>query len=171
LPAGAELARVASEPRISRKALMPVDDIQVAPGLGTWPLYAFLVQFPAVCFTGALLSDVVYWRAPQFLWETFSVWLLAVGCLAAALAGIVGLVGFCADRRKRSGTYAWPHALASLLVAVLSGVNALVHSRDGYTAVVPDGLGLSVLVVLLMVVVTWLGWRRPARLARAGVSS
>ena len=146
----------------------PFHDI---PRLANRPLYAFLVQFPAVCFTGTLLSDLVYWKAPQFLWETFSVWLLAAGCLLAALAGIVGLVGFLGDRRLRVAPLAWPHALVSLLVALLSVFNTFVHSRDGYTAVVPEGLMLSTIVVLLMLGVTWMGWARPARVTRAGVSA
>ena len=147
---------------------MQFDDASDVPRLSNRPLYALLVQFPAVCFTGALLADVVYWQAPQFLWETFSVWLLAIGCVLAAVTGLVGLVDFCRDRRLRTATLAWPHALASLLVALLSVVNTFVHSRDGYTAVVPDGLVLSTLVVMLMLVVTWMGWSRRSRVVQAG---
>lgn len=137
--------------------------------LGDRPLYAFLVQFPVVCFVGTLLSDVAYWRTELFIWETFSVWLVTVGCVAAGLAGIVGLVCFVGDRRARAWRYAWPHALASLAAALLSVVNAFVHSRDGYTAVVPQGLALSALVVLLMVLAAWMGWHRTEPVARAGV--
>ena len=148
-----------------------VDHYSDVPRLSNRPLYAWLVQFPAVCFTGALLSDLVYWKAPQFLWETFSVWLLALGCALAGLAGIVGLVCFLRDGRLRVAPLAWPHALLSLLAAVLSVFNAFVHSRDGYTAVVPEGLALSAIVVLLMIVVTWIGWARPIRVAHTGVSA
>ena len=56
---------------------------------------------------------------------------------------------------------AWPHALVSLAAALLSVVNAFVHSRDGYTAVVPEGLTLSAIVVVLMLIATLLGWNRP----------
>ena len=135
------------------------------------PLYSLLVQFPAVCFAGALVTDIVYWQSAQFLWVTFSVWLLTAGCLMAALAGIVGLVLFFGDRRVRAGALAWPHALASLLVAVLSVVNAFVHSRDGYTAVVPTGLTLSVIVVLLMLAATWMGWQSSRQQAVIGAST
>jgi uncharacterized membrane protein len=47
--------------------------------------------------------------------------------------------------------------LGNVAVLVLSLVNAFVHSRDGYTAVVPQGLILSGLVVLLLIVTGWLG--------------
>jgi uncharacterized membrane protein len=37
---------------------------------------------------------------------------------------------------------------------MLAFVNAFVHSRDGYTAVVPDGLILSILVVVILIFTT-----------------
>ena len=143
--------------------------------LSNRPLYSMLVQFPVVCFVGTLLTDLAYWRTELFLWETFSVWLLAAGCVFAGLTGIVGLVDFARDRRVRMARLAWPHALASLLAALLSIVNAFVHSRDGYTAVVPDGLTLSAVVVLIMLLATWMGWsgadRNPTQIAAKSPAS
>jgi uncharacterized membrane protein len=129
--------------------------------LGNRPLYAFLVQFPAVCFTGTLLSDLAYLKTTWFVWETLSIWLLAAGCIMAGVAGIVGMVEFLRNRHVRTARMAWPHALVSLAAALLSVINAFVHSRDGYTAVVPEGLTLSAIVVVLMLVATFLGWNRP----------
>jgi uncharacterized membrane protein len=130
-------------------------------GLGSRPLYSLLVQFPAVCFVGTLITDIAYWRTQSFMWETFSVWLLAFGCLMAGLAGIVGLFTFLTNRHVRAPRLALPHALVSLAAALLSVLNAFIHSRDGYTAVVPGGLTLSAVVVVLMLVATFLGWNRP----------
>ena len=53
---------------------------------------------------------------------------------------------------------AWLHMIGNVLVMVLSFVNALVHSRDGWTAVVPTGLVLSTIVVLLLLFTGWQGW-------------
>lgn len=130
-------------------------------GLSSRPLYSLLVQFPVVCFVGTLLTDIAYWRTQLFLWETFSIWLLTAGCLVAGVAGIVALFSFLIDSRIRTAARAWPHALTSLAAAVLAVVNAFIHSRDGYTAVVPAGLTLSCIVVLLMLLATWMGWHRP----------
>ena len=52
--------------------------------LGNRPAYSFLVQFPVVCFVATLVSDVAYWRTANFLWETFSVWLLTAAASAPA---------------------------------------------------------------------------------------
>ena len=135
------------------------------------PLYSLLVQFPVVCFVGTLVSDVAYWRTQLFIWETFSVWMVAVGCVMAGLAGLVGLAAFFSDCRVRSWRFAWPHALTSLLAAVTAVVNAFVHSRDGYTAVVPEGLTLSAVVVVLMTMALWMGSRPVDSLARTGVAA
>jgi uncharacterized membrane protein len=129
-------------------------------GLASQPVYATLVQFPAVCFVGALLTDLAYWRTTMFIWETFSVWLLTAGCIMAAFAGVAGLITWFSHRHVRALRFATLHVVASLAALVLSIINAFVHSRDGYTAVVPEGLTLSVIVVILMLLATWFGWPR-----------
>jgi uncharacterized membrane protein len=47
--------------------------------------------------------------------------------------------------------------------ALLSLLNALVHSRDAYSAVAPEGLELSALVSAILVIVGWRGWSVSAR--------
>ena len=135
----------------------------IAPrlGLASQPAYAALVQFPAVCFIGTLITDIAYWRTANYIWETFSVWLLTAGCIMAAFAAIAGLITWVSHRHVRTLRFATLHVVTSLVVLILSIVNAFVHSRDGYVAVVPEGLTLSVIVVILMLLATWLGWPRP----------
>ncbi|MET0382821.1 MAG: DUF2231 domain-containing protein [Burkholderiaceae bacterium] len=145
--------------------------LQEPARLGRRPLYSMLAQFPAVLFTGALATDLAYWKTAEFMWETFSVWLLAAGCLLAVPAGLVGLGYFVGQRRLRAGALAWIHAAASLAAVALSVANAFVHSRDGYTAVVPDGLTLSAAAVLSMAVAAWAGWTRPLAAARSGAAA
>jgi uncharacterized membrane protein len=129
-------------------------------GLASQPVYATLVQFPAVCFAGALVTDIAYWRTAIFIWETFSIWLLTAGCIMAGFAGVAGLVTWVKQRHVRTLRFAGLHVATSLAVLFLSIVNAFVHSRDGYTAVVPGGITLSAVVVVLMALATWLGWPR-----------
>src|ERR1700689_3540268 len=125
--------------------------------IGGHPIHAILVQFPIVCFVGAFITDIMYWRSTSFIWETFSVWLLTAGLVGAGLAAIAGLVDFVGDRRIRQLPSAWIHALGNGLVIVLSVINVFVHSRDGYTAVVPTGIVLSGLVVLILMITGWIG--------------
>lgn len=142
----------------------------IAPrlGLASQPVYATLVQFPAVCFVGTLLTDLAYWSTNLSMWETFSVWLLTAGCIMAAFAAIAGLITWLTHRHVRALPFAGLHVICSAAALVLSIVNAFVHSRDGYTAVVPEGLALSIVVFLLMLLATWFGWPR-AYAIREGV--
>jgi len=52
---------------------------------------------------------------------------------------------------RQIDTPAWPRVVGYALAVLLSLMNAFVHSRDGYTAVVPTGLMLSALVVVVLV--------------------
>jgi uncharacterized membrane protein len=53
---------------------------------------------------------------------------------------------------------AWIRALAYAAAVVLSILNVLVHSRDGYTAGVPMGLTLSGVVLVVLLFAISPGW-------------
>ena len=114
-----------------------------------------LVPFPIACFAGALVTDIVYWRSADVMWETFSDWLITAGMIMAGFAIIAFLIDLVSGKQIR--TLAWPHAVGYVLAVLLSLLNAFVHSRDGYTAIVPTGLTLSALVVVILLVTGWAG--------------
>jgi uncharacterized membrane protein len=117
-----------------------------------------LVPFPIACFFGAFVTDLVYWWTDNTQWETFSVWLLSAGMVMAGFAVITGLIDFIGNRHIRALRPAWFHVLGNVVALVLGLINAFVHSRDGYTAVIPTGLILSTLVVLILMFTGWIGW-------------
>src|SRR5882757_3425398 len=119
------------------------------------PIYPILMPFPIAYFAGALVTDLVYWQTAAVMWETFSDWLITAGLITAGFAVIVFVIDVV--RGKRSRTLAWPHAVGYVLAVLLSLLNAFVHSRDGYTAVVPTGLTLSALVVVILLIAGWAG--------------
>jgi uncharacterized membrane protein len=114
------------------------------------PIHGMLVSFSAAYFAGALVTDLVYWQTLNVLWERFSIWLIVAGLVMAGLAVIAYVIDFFAGRQIDRP--ALPRAVGYALAVLISLINAFVHSRDGYTAVVPTGLMLSaiVLVVLLL---------------------
>jgi uncharacterized membrane protein len=118
------------------------------------PLYSFLIPFPVVFFFGAFATDLAYWGSASFEWETFSVWLLAAGLVMAAACVFAGIVDLLMKRRFHIGGL---RSICAVLIVLLSLVNVFVHSRDGYTAVVPTGITLSGIVVLLLVVTAAIG--------------
>jgi uncharacterized membrane protein len=119
------------------------------------PILPMLAPFPIACFAGALVTDLAYWSAPDMLWERFSIWLITVGLLLAAVAAIAGIIDLIGGRR--SGRLGWPHAVGYVLAVLVSLINVFVHSRDGYTAIVPTGLMLSALVVVILLFTGWAG--------------
>jgi uncharacterized membrane protein len=122
------------------------------------PLHAMLVPVPIVCFVATFVTDVVYWRTAAMLWADISAWLLVIGLLVALFAATAGLIDFFGDRRIRELRAAWIHGLGNIAALVLSIFNAMIHTRDAYTSVVPSGLILSALVVAILLVTGWNGW-------------
>jgi uncharacterized membrane protein len=122
------------------------------------PLHAMLVPIPIVCFVGTLVTDIVYWQTAAMLWADISAWLLVIGLVISMFAATAGLIDFFGDRRIRELRSAWIHGVGNVLVLTLSIFNALIHTRDAYTSVVPSGLILSALVVAILLVTGWNGW-------------
>ncbi|HMJ29671.1 MAG TPA: DUF2231 domain-containing protein [Xanthobacteraceae bacterium] len=119
------------------------------------PLHRMLVTFSAAYFAGALVTDLVYWQMPDVMWERFSIWLILTGLVMAGLATIAYVIDLAG--RRRIERPAWPRVVGYALAVLLSVMNAFVHSRDGYTAVVPGGLTLSALVVVVLILTAWVG--------------
>ena len=113
------------------------------------PIHRLLVSFSAAYFVGALASDLVYRQMPDVMWERFSIWLITAGLIMAGLAVIAYVIDLAARRRIEGP--AWPRVIGYAIAVLLALANAFVHSRDGYTAVVPTGLTLSALVVVVLV--------------------
>jgi uncharacterized membrane protein len=125
------------------------------------PMHKMLVSFSAAYFTGALVTDLVYWQMPDVLWERFSIWLIVSGLVMAGLGIVAYMVDLAVGRRIERPV--WPRAIGYALAVLLAVINAFVHSRDGYTAVVPTGLMLSGLVVAILILTAWVGMARANR--------
>ena len=122
------------------------------------PIHPMLVPFPIAFFIATFGCDIGYAMMGDKGWVMASEWLLGAGLIFAGLAIIAGLIDFLGDRRIRNLRAVWIHAIGNAIALILSLINVFVHSRDGYTSVVPTGLILSVLVVLILLVTGWQGW-------------
>src|SRR5947208_12211140 len=121
------------------EATFPGDaDLSPAPQPRGRPMHKILVSFSAAYFAGALVTDLAYWHVPDVLWERFSIWLITAGLIMAGLAAIAYV--FDLANNTAIERPAWPRAVGYAIAVLLSLANAFVHSRDGYTAVVPLGL-------------------------------
>src|ERR1700716_1760787 len=130
------------------------------------PIHKILVSFSAAYFAGALVTDLAYWQMPDVLWERFSIWLITAGLIMAGGCTIAYVIGPSGRQEKSRPT--WPRVVGYGLAVLLSLINAFVHSRDGYTAVVPTGLMLSGLVIVVLLLTAWVGRALLANRHRVG---
>ena len=137
---------------------MQNDSLRPIARVSGHPIHPMLVPFPIACFFGAFVTDLAYWWTDNTQWETFSVWLLSAGMVMAGFAVFAGLIDFIGNKHIRALRPAWFHVLGNAIALILSLINAFVHSRDGYTAVIPTGLILSALIVLILMFNAWTGW-------------
>ena len=137
---------------------MPYFNPRSTVSLRGQPLHAVLVPIPIVCFLATLVTDIVYWQTAAMLWADISAWLLVSGLVVSVFAAGAGLIDFFTDPRIRRLRAAWIHALGNTAALILSIFNALIHTRDAYTSVVPCGLILSAAVAVILLVTAWNGW-------------
>ncbi|HKU85334.1 MAG TPA: DUF2231 domain-containing protein [Casimicrobiaceae bacterium] len=143
-------------------------EIVVRPESGlagvTGTLYLLLFPVSVVCFLAALVTDIAYAASAFLMWLHFSQWMIAVGLAIGALAALVLVIEFFASRVIRTGVFGWAHLVLFYAALVVELFNAFVHTRDGWTAVVPNGMILSIVgallvlaavAVLFLVPVTW----------------
>jgi len=117
-------------------------------------IHEMLVPFSVAYLIGAFATDLAYWQTALVMWERFSVWLIAAGLVIAALAAIAAAIDILTGRQKPARF----RVLTYVVAIVLSIFNVLIHSRDGYTAVVPTGLALSGIVTILLLSLLAGGW-------------
>ena len=124
------------------------------------PLYAMLLPVPVVCFIGALITDIAYVKSGgNLIWLSFASWFLLFGLLFGAIAALILLINFIRDRALRRPT-GWLHLLLFYAALLVGLFDIFIHERDGWTAVVPIGMTLSIIAVVLILIAAWL--RRPA---------
>ena len=119
------------------------------------PLHAVLLAGMVPLFLGALLSDWAYSSTYEVQWINFAAWLNAGAMVFAGVALLWALIDLLrADRRERRSAL---YVLLLLGTFILGLVTALVHSKDAW-ATMPEGLILSIIVALLAVAATWIGF-------------
>jgi len=133
------------------------DNLRSRASIAGHPIHPMLVPFPIACFVGAWLTDIAYARTLDLAWANFSSWLLAAGLVMAVLAALAGAIDYFGNPRIRAYPAARIHVIGNVTALVLTIINAFVHSRDGYTGVVPAGITLSTIVVVILLVTSWMG--------------
>jgi uncharacterized membrane protein len=147
--------------------IMKHTESRIASVIG--PIYLLLFPIPVVCFVAALVTDIAYSASAFLMWLHFSEWLIAAGVAFGALAALALLIEFVASDVIRTGAFGWAHLVLFCAAVIVELFNAFVHTIDGWTAVVPSGMILSIIgailalaavATLFVVPVTWVEHRK-----------
>jgi uncharacterized membrane protein len=103
----------------------------------------------------AFSTDYTYYTTALWQWANFSAWLITAGLIVFLVAVILLLIDFATGRAGRLNTGSFILVGAA---AMLSLVNAFVHSRDAWTSVVPQGILLSAVSTILLLIAGARGW-------------
>lgn len=133
------------------------------------PIHPMLIPFPIAFFVATFVCDVIFWQTSNTMWATAAIWLLGAGIVMAALAALAGLTDVLGEPRIRALNDVWWHAGGNVVVVLIELYNWWIRYIAGTSAVVPEGLVLSLIVVCILVFTGWKGWEMVYR-ARVGVA-
>ncbi len=118
------------------------------PLLESLPGQTTFTYFAAAFFALTLFTDWAYVQTTILMWRDFSSWLLFAGLICGGIAVLLWFIGLFVYRQRP----AWLVVLLNALILLAALVNSLVHAGDGWAAIVPYGIGLSLLTCVLMLV-------------------
>ena len=119
-------------------------------------LHPSFIGTGATLLIAALVTDFMYWRTSNWQWANSSAWLIVGGLILALIATIVLLIDFLTGRAARIN---WIFFLLVAAAALLSLLNVFIHSRDAWTSVVPQGISISLIVTILLLLAAFNGWK------------
>jgi uncharacterized membrane protein len=108
-----------------------------------------------VLLIAAFGTDYIYYTTAVWQWANFSAWLITAGLIVMLAAVLLLLIDFATGRAGRLNMGSFILVAAA---ALLSLVNAFVHSRDAWTSVVPQGILLSAVSTVLLLIAAARGW-------------
>ena len=119
------------------------------------PLHRGFTGAGGVLLIAAFGTDYIYYTTALWQWANFSAWLITAGLIVTLVAALLLLIDFVTGRANRLNTGSF---VLVGTAALLSLVNAFVHSRDAWSSVVPQGILLSAVSAILLLIAGARGW-------------
>jgi uncharacterized membrane protein len=141
---------LAQKPTRNVDSFGPTGDVRVRT-----LLHRGFIGAGGVLLIAALGTDYVYYTTALWQWANFSAWLITAGLMVIGVAVLILLIDFATGRADRLNPGSFILVTAA---ALLSLVNAFVHSRDAWSSVVPQGILLSALSTILLIIAGARGW-------------
>jgi uncharacterized membrane protein len=127
----------------------------IAHGHAPALLHRGFIGAGGVLLIAAFGTDYTYYTTALWQWANFSAWLITIGLIVTLVAAILLVIDFATGRAGRLNTGSFIPVTAA---ALLSLINAFVHSRDAWTSVVPQGILLSAISAILLLIAGARGW-------------
>ena len=137
--------------RVEQAEFCMSPDIHKRPSTTVAVVFDLLNPIPFGFFVGALIFDAVYVINADVMWFKSAAWLISIGLFFAVVPRLINLFRVWFPGARPSTALSKVAFFLYLLGVAAAIVNAFVHSRDAY-AVVPDGVWLSILTVIFLVV-------------------
>ena len=134
----------------------------IGPSRARALLHRGFISAGGVLLIAAFGTDYIYYTTALWQWANFSAWLITAGLIVTLVAVILLLIDFATGRARRLNPGSFVLVAAA---ALLSLVNAFVHSRDAWTSVVPQGILLSAVSTILLLMAGARGWSLAMRRA------
>ena len=134
-------------------------EFSVVSGTGSRAIHSLLVPFPIAFFVIALLSDIAFGSTGIGGFAAASLWLIGAGLISAMIAGIAGVFDFLYAHRPLRLNDVRFHAAATVGLVILQCLNFFLRQADPATNILPQGVALSVLSVVLMLMIGRMGRR------------
>ncbi|TYL96675.1 hypothetical protein FXB40_11235 [Bradyrhizobium rifense] len=129
----------------------------MAPGVGPKSLlHPGFIGAGSTLLIAGLATDIMYWDTSNWQWANSSAWLIVGGLVLALVAANVLIIDFLTGR---AGRINWISFFLVAAATLLSLLNVFVHSRDAWTSVVPQGISISAIVTILLLVAAFNGWK------------
>lgn len=115
------------------------------------PVHAAALGGVFPLFLCVLLSDYAFYTTYEIQWANFASWLLVAAMVVTTLALVAALIG------QARGSRRLVYTVLLAVIWVVGFINNLQHARDNF-AVMPAGLWLSVVLAILALVATVIGF-------------
>lgn len=132
-------------------------DTSSAVSVAGHPIHAMLVTFPIALVISTLGCDVLYWWSADSFWPRAALWASGFAFWLGILASIAGAAELLLVPGIRKRAASWNHAVAAVTLLSIAGMNWGLRLGDAEAAVLPVGLGLSVLGSIFVGIAGWHG--------------
>ena len=120
------------------------------------PLHAMTVHFPIALVIATLAADIMFWWTADTFWQRAGLWVAGGAFFSGVAAGLIGTAELLLVAGIRARVASWAHGIAAMGLIAVAGANWGGRVTD-VIAVLPHGLGLSVLATMLTGLAGWHG--------------